>query len=162
MFPNDQKVNCLYQSLLLLASVFPSLVLFLCNFSLTSWLISTTLTTPILSPLYRRNADLDFSVRALTHRLLRHCLVVWPGTRRQLLLLSCPLNCDVKILLCVIGWRPCRPMERGSLGQSQWSPALRPFYSAREQFFMFSLVATLWKCVIWLKHVSENYRTTGI
>lgn len=87
-----------------------------CNFSLTLWLISPTLTTPVPSILYRRSADLDSHTahaRQHTHSyahthtltLLRHSPVVWPVTTRQLFLLSCHVSHDVRALLCVIGWR---------------------------------------------------------
>ena len=104
-----------------------------CNFSLTLWLISPTLTTPTLSILYRRTADPDSHTaqhthththtrlrshtdthrhtdththtHTHTHTLLRHSPVVWPGTTRQLFLLSCHVSHDVKALLCVTGWR---------------------------------------------------------
>lgn len=46
----------------------------------------------------RRSADPD-----LTHTLLRHSPLVWPGTPGPLFLLSCHVSRDVRALLCVTG-----------------------------------------------------------
>lgn len=134
------KITSLISRCLTFSSLFLFFLLFLgmqLQFDLVTHLSHTDHTSAVYPAQTHCWPRLSYSTN-LTHTLLRHSLVVWPVTTRQLFLLSCHISHDVRALLCVIGWRLCAPCVCGrydvggccSLGHreswSKWSTDVWP------------------------------------